>query len=79
MKKKFVVSGLMPAYGKDVNDFAKALDLGTVGAFVDARQEIALTVSDDTPQEKLDKIPRKLIEAWETVKGWINVTIKEIE
>lgn len=79
MKKKFIVSGLMPAYGKDVNDFAKLLDLGTVGAFVDTRQEVLITIPDDTPQEKLDKMPQKLIEAWETVKGWLNVTIKEIE
>jgi len=78
MKKTFLVSGLKPAYGKAVNDFVAAVDLG-VGAFVNCSLECCLALADDMPQESLEGLPKMLKLSFEDAGGWKNVTIKEIK
>jgi hypothetical protein len=76
-KRMFLVSGLRPAFGKQVNDFVAALDLGISGGYVRFSHKTVITLGDGVTQDQLDRQPDAVRTAYEQ-SGCINVRVREI-
>lgn len=74
--REFYISGLEPAYGKQVNDFVKVLDLGMEGAFIPFAQKVTAQINDDVSAEQWARQPAGIKLAYEEA-GCIEVVVRE--
>ena len=76
MEKKFLVIGMQPYAGKEVNDFIASCDLGIVGGFYKSSYRLTATISSDvTPEQTARQIPA--IKAAFEAQGWRSVKVVE--
>jgi len=76
-RREFYITGYKPAYGKKVNDMAKAFDLGTDGAFIRFTERMVATLSDNITEEKLAQQPKAIKSAYES-SGCVDVIVVAI-
>ena len=77
MKRTFLVTGYKPAYGKAMNDFIAACDLGIKGSFVEFRNLVTATVADDATADQLARQAPAIEAAYKKI-GCENLTVSEI-
>lgn len=78
MQYKFILTGLKPAYGHDVNKFVKACDLGVEGAFVTTSELVTVTTKDERDADALVVLEGHIRQAYESA-GWRNVVVASVD
>jgi hypothetical protein len=77
-QRKFQVTGLAPAQGKEVNALVRAFDLGVQGMFVPEEHVITATLSGDVTEAQLARQPEAIRRAY-VEAGWVDVRVEVID
>ena len=77
MEKEMLVIGMKPAHSKKANDFIKACDLGTEGAFIAFKEKIIVTFKDSVTKQQLKNAPVAVMMGYESI-GCVQVNVTEL-
>lgn len=76
--RSFYVTGMKPAYGKEINDLLKASDLGMEGIFIPFAGKVTVKMSDEATKDQRERQPDGIKSAYEQM-GCVAVAVLEEE